>query len=374
MQSEQLYIGLISGTSLDGIDAALVDLSAPSPKLIAVRHHPYSSTLLDALRRLCHPGENEIDLLGECDRQVAFAFADAVEGLLNQTGTNAHRITAIGSHGQTIRHRPGAGHPFTLQIGDPNTLAEVTGITTIADFRRRDMAAGGEGAPLVPAFHQAVLQHPTQPRVVLNLGGIANITCLPPSDSGLAVTGYDTGPANTLLDRWIGQHANETLDEGGRWAASGSLLEPLLDQLLEDSYFSLTPPKSTGPEYFNLTWLSTYVSIADYDPMDIQHTLAELTAISVCRAIEQEGYAGSEVLVCGGGVHNHFLMSRLQHHHPAGQVSSTQSFGIDPDWVEAMAFAWLAKRRLAGLSGNLPSVTGARHAVPLGAIYPGRGD
>jgi len=372
MRNEQLFIGLISGTSLDGIDAALLDLSQHTPQLIASRHHAYTPVLLENLHRLCQPGDNEIDRLGELDRQVAFAFADAVEGLLTQTGITAREITAIGSHGQTIRHRPNAAHPFTLQIGDPNTLAELTGITTVADFRRRDMAAGGEGAPLVPAFHQAVLQHPTRPRVVLNLGGIANITCLPPQESGLAVTGYDTGPANTLLDRWIGLHHHVPLDERGSWAASGQLVESLLTQLLDDAYFSLEPPKSTGPEYFNLTWLSSHIGTADYAPADVQHTLAEMTAISVSRAIDREGYAGSEVLVCGGGVHNHFLMSRLQHHHPAGQVSSTQRLGIDPDWVEAMAFAWLAKRTLAGLSGNLPTVTGARHAVTLGAIHPGR--
>jgi anhydro-N-acetylmuramic acid kinase len=373
MPNDQLYIGLISGTSLDGIDATLVDLSQSTPRLIATRHHAYAPALLEDLHKLSQPGDNEIDRLGEQDRQVAFAFADAVEALLSQAGYAPHEITAIGSHGQTIRHRPKAIPPFSLQIGDPNTLAELTGITTVADFRRRDMAAGGEGAPLVPAFHQAVMQHPTQTRVVLNLGGIANITCLPPQASDLAVTGYDTGPANTLLDRWISRHRGERLDEGGKWASSGRLLEPLLSLLLEDAYFSLDSPKSTGPEYFNLSWLESHIDAATYDPVDIQHTLTELTAISVSQAIIREGYAEGEVLVCGGGVHNHFLMSRLQHHHPAAPVTSTQRLGIDPDWVEAMAFAWLAKRSLAGLSGNLPSVTGARHAVTLGAIYPGRG-
>lgn len=371
MPDEQLYVGVISGTSLDGVDVALVDLS-PSPHLIAAHHQPYPSDLLEPLRALCQPGENEIDRLGELDRRVAIAFAGAVESLLSHTGLPSHRIIAIGSHGQTVRHRPGNPYPFSLQIGDPNTLAELTGITTVADFRRRDLAAGGEGAPLVPAFHQAVLQHPSQPRVVLNLGGIANITCLPPGDSGQAVTGYDTGPANTLLDRWIGRNRGESLDTEGAWAASGQLCEPLLRRLLADAYFSLPPPKSTGPEYFNLAWLESHLDADPQDPADIQRTLAELTAVSVTQAIAREGFAEAEVLVCGGGVHNRLLMSRLRHHHPGGQVRSTGELDLDPDWVEAMAFAWLASRTLAGLSGNLPSVTGARHSVTLGAIFAGR--
>jgi len=372
MPNEGLFIGLISGTSLDGIDAVLVDLSQ-TPRLIAARHKAYPRDLLDPLRTLCLPGANEIDRLGELDRRVAIAFADAVGELLSEAGVPSHRITAIGSHGQTVRHRPANPYPFSLQIGDPNTLAERTGITTVADFRRRDLAAGGEGAPLVPAFHQAMLRHPSQPRVVLNLGGIANITCLPPGDSNQPVTGYDTGPANTLLDRWVARHQGEPLDREGAWAAGGRLLEPLLQQLLADAYFTLPPPKSTGPEYFNLPWLEQHLPPPPQHPEDVQRTLVELTAVSVSHAIAREGFAKAEVLACGGGVHNSLLMSRLQHHHREGRVRSTDALGLDPDWVEAMAFAWLASRTLAGLSGNLPSVTGARHDVILGGIFLGRG-
>lgn len=372
MPSDALFIGLISGTSLDGIDAALVDLTTAVPQLVQAHHAPYDPILLQHLRALSQPGDNEIDRLGELDRQVAIAFAGAVEDLLAQAGVEAHRITAIGSHGQTARHRPAAEFPFTLQIGDPNTLAEMTGITTVADFRRRDMAAGGEGAPLVPAFHQAILQKAGLARVVLNLGGIANITCLPPGE-GATVRGYDTGPANTLLDAWISRHQGQAYDRNGDWARSGRLIGTLLRDLLADPYFSLAPPKSTGTEYFNLAWLESRLAAHEYDPADVQHTLAELTAVSVADAIAAEGLADGETLVCGGGVHNLFLMQRLQHLLPAGRVCSTAAYGLDPDWVEAMAFAWLAQRTLNGLSGNLPSVTGARRAVTLGAIYPAGG-
>jgi anhydro-N-acetylmuramic acid kinase len=372
MPSDALYIGLISGTSLDGIDAALVDLKAPVPRLVQALHTPYDPTLQQHLRALSQPGGNEIDRLGELDRQVAIAFAGAVEDLLAQTGIETHRISAIGSHGQTVRHRPTAEFPFTLQIGDPNTLAEMTGITTVADFRRRDMAAGGEGAPLVPAFHQAVLQTTGQARVVLNLGGIANITCLPP-DKATPIKGYDTGPANTLLDAWISRHHDQAYDRNGDWARSGRLIGTLLRDLRADPYFSLSPPKSTGTEYFNLTWLESRLTAQAYKAADVQHTLAELTAVTVADAISTEGLADGEILVCGGGVHNLFLMQRLQQLLPAGRVCSTAVYGLDPDWVEAMAFAWLAQRTLNGLSGNLPSVTGARRAVTLGAIYPAGG-
>lgn len=370
MPNEELFIGLISGTSLDGIDAALVDFSSASPRLHSALHCPYSAPLLSELRSLCQPGNNEIDRLGELDRQVGRAFAGAVDALIRSAGVEAGQITAIGSHGQTIRHRPANNHPFTLQIGDPNTLAEQTGITTVADFRRRDIAAGGEGAPLVPAFHQALLQTEGLARIVLNLGGIANITCLPPLGDG-PVIGYDTGPANTLLDTWIRRHRGQAFDSEGRWAASGQLHEDLLQELLEEPYFDLPPPKSTGTEYFNLSWLDPHLSSPPPPAEDVQRTLAELTARSVADAIRREGYEECEVLVCGGGAHNHFLLELLQQHLPESSVGSLAGFGLDPDWIEAMAFAWLARRTLAGLPGNLPTVTGAGRAVILGAIYPG---
>jgi anhydro-N-acetylmuramic acid kinase len=370
MPNELFYIGLISGTSLDGIDAALVDFSSAEARLHTALHTPYSASILSELRSLRQPGDNEIDRLGELDRCVALAFADAVQALLAKAGVEANRITAIGSHGQTVRHRPSANHPFTLQIGDPNTLAEETGITTVGDFRRRDIAAGGEGAPLVPAFHQALFRLIESPRIVLNLGGIANITCLPPLHQG-SVTGYDTGPANALLDAWIQRHRDLAYDDQGAWAGSGQLNECLLLRLLDDPYFVQTPPKSTGTEYFNLTWLDALLPDQAPPPADVQRTLVELTARTVADAIKREQFEQAEVIVCGGGAHNCFLLERLGRHLPEASVVTTTAYGLDPDWIEAMAFAWLAKQTLAGLSGNLPSVTGARRAVPIGAIHPG---
>jgi anhydro-N-acetylmuramic acid kinase len=370
MPNEVFFIGLISGTSLDGIDAVLVDFSDDRIQLLSTYHEPYSPSLLNELRRLSLPGENEIDRMGELDRQVGLAFADAVRHLLLQADVAADRVTAIGSHGQTIRHRPAADHPFSLQIGDPNTLAEATGITTVGDFRRRDIAAGGEGAPLVPAFHQAVFQSPGVARIVLNLGGIANITCLPAGESD-AVIGYDTGPASTLLDGWTGRHLGEAFDRDGHWAAGGQPDPSLLERLLADPYFAQAAPKSTGTEYFNLDWLDARLPDEPIAPQDVQCTLTELTAVSVADAIRKQGYEEAEVLVCGGGAHNRYLLERLRHWLPQASIDSSIRLGLDPDWIEAMAFAWLAKRTLAGLSGNLPSVTGAGRAVTLGGIYPG---
>jgi anhydro-N-acetylmuramic acid kinase len=369
MRNRPLYIGLISGTSLDGIDAVLVESTDSTPKLLNASHTPYEESMQKGLRRLCQPGDNEIDQLGELDRQVATAFAQSVHGLLAESDLEAREISAIGSHGQTVRHRPMAEHPFTLQIGDPNTLAELTGITTVSDFRRRDMAVGGQGAPLVPAFHQAVLQRSDRDRIALNLGGIANITCLPKKDSG-AVIGFDTGPANTLMDGWIRKHLGKQYDNNGDWAKEGKIISPLLDDLLRDAYFKQAYPKSTGTEYFNLSWLESQLADGHYQAVDVQRTLAELTAVTVTQAIEETGFSAAEVLVCGGGAHNSHLMHRLQQRLPNASVRSSAEAGLEPDWVEATAFAWLAQRTLSGLAGNLPSVTGAKREVILGGIYP----
>ncbi|MCU7926640.1 MAG: anhydro-N-acetylmuramic acid kinase [Candidatus Thiodiazotropha sp. (ex Dulcina madagascariensis)] len=369
MPNESVHVGLISGTSLDGIDAVAVDFNGAQPNLLACHSEPYPTALQTELRAISVAGENEIDRLGELDRQVAARFADACLSVLDKGGLRPEQVAAIGCHGQTIRHRPEAVFPFTLQIGDPNTLSELTGITTVADFRRRDMAAGGQGAPLAPAFHQALFQHPEQQRVVLNLGGIANITCLPCA-TGKQVIGYDTGPANTLLDRWIERYQAVSHDHCGEWARSGRIEDDLLRRLLSDPYFNLPPPKSTGPEYFNLDWLGDKLSHSNYSPTDVQATLVELTTAGIAQAIGREGFSRGEVLVCGGGVHNTYLMERLGFHLPECAVRPTSVYGVDPDLVEAMTFAWLAKRTLAGLSGNLPSVTGATRDVILGGIYP----
>ncbi|MET0066580.1 MAG: anhydro-N-acetylmuramic acid kinase [Candidatus Thiodiazotropha sp.] len=369
MPNRQLYVGLISGTSLDGVDAVLVSFDDDTPNLIASHYEKYPADLKQSIRTLCLPGDNEIDRMGSLDRSVAEVFARATRQVLDSGGVAPADVTAIGSHGQTIRHRPDLTPAFTLQIGDPNTLSELTGLTTVADFRRRDMAAGGQGAPLVPAYHKALFQQQGIARIVLNLGGIANITCLPPAPEH-PVTGYDTGPANTLMDGWAERHIGTCFDDQGGWARSGTIHARLLERLLDEEYFRLPAPKSTGTETFNLRWLEDKLKGLDASPADIQATLAELTVESVSRAVEQEGYQSAQLLVCGGGAHNDYLLERLGKRLPASQVTSTQSFGVDPDWVEAITFAWLAKRTLSSLSGNLPSVTGAARELILGGIFP----
>ncbi|WP_335337248.1 anhydro-N-acetylmuramic acid kinase [Sedimenticola thiotaurini] len=359
----------MSGTSIDGIDAALVDFSPARPTLIGHCYQPWPEDLRDKLKKLAHPGENEIERLGQADIAVAQHFADAVSELLRQTGVDTARIRAIGSHGQTIRHRPDAASPFTLQIGDPNQLAEQTGITVVADFRRRDMAAGGQGAPLAPAFHAAYLRRPDENRVVLNLGGIANITHLP-ADPTQPVIGFDTGPANTLMDAWILTSLGRAFDAGGSWAAQGEVVDELLQRLLKEDYFQRSPPKSTGPELFNLEWLrQQLVNSPEIAPEDIQATLCALSSQSIIRAIDQYAPDCDRVICCGGGVKNPLLMKQLQRGLEL-PVETTAAHGIDPDQLEAMAFAWLARQTLQGLPGNLADVTGASHPVILGGIYP----
>lgn len=365
-----LYIGLMSGTSMDAVDAALVDFSGPAPKLLATHSLSLDMELRTALRALGHGGIGELDRYGQLDARVGELFAEAACGLLEQAAVKAAQVRAIGSHGQTVLHNPAGSYPYSLQIGNPSLIAERTGITTVADFRRRDMAAGGQGAPLAPAFHNAVLRSQTQDRVVINIGGIANITVLP-ADPKLAVSGFDTGPASTLMDAWIQQHLNQRMDDDGRWAAGGTVVKPLLDRLMNDPYFKLAPPKSTGFEYFNLAWLNKKLAEqgAPITAQDVQATLCELSAASIAQAITEHAPNTRQVLVCGGGVHNAYLMQRLRALMPTCQVDSTAVYGVDPEWVEAMAFAWLAKQTLEGKPGNLPSVTGAKRAVMLGGIY-----
>ena len=370
MEDAKIYLGLMSGTSVDGIDAALVRFPADNIELIATYSHPWPAPLQRQLQNLATPGDNEIDRLGELDILAADEFASAAQAVLAKANISPSAVAAIGSHGQTIRHRPDAKHPFTLQIGDPNRIAEQTGVTTVADFRRRDMAAGGEGAPLAPALHSALFGSNEQCRCILNIGGIANITLLPPGQA--AVTGFDTGPGNCLLDSWAAQHIRTPFDKDGAWAATGKVHPALLKQMLADGYFSRLPPKSTGREYFNLAWLERLTGQhPEITAVDIQATLVTLTAQSISNAIKAAAPDCQQLLVCGGGVHNPLLMAQLQQALPACHIESTRRYGADPDWVEAIAFAWLARQTLLGLSGNLPSVTGARHPVILGGIYQG---
>jgi len=359
----ELYIGLMSGTSLDGIDAALVDFSQTQPKLIESYYLPFEADFKKSILDLCHPGENEINRLGEMDISLGKRFAHSVQNLLDKSQIDASRIQAIGCHGQTIRHHPARN--FTLQIGDPNIIAAETGITTIADFRRRDMAWGGQGAPLVPAFHYAVFSSSLIDRAIINIGGIANVTLLPKNSK--TVLGFDTGPGNTLLDLWADKHLNQPQDFQGSWAKKGNIQKTLLNEMLQDAFFHRPPPKSTGREYFNLDWLNQF-SIKNYQPADIQATLTELTAHSIINAIKPYFLTG-ELLICGGGVHNLFLKERLCALASSYVIESTKTRGIDPDWVEAVAFAWLAKQTLDKKPLDLIAITGAKKPSILGGVY-----
>lgn len=363
------YIGLMSGTSLDGVDAALVEFSSDTQfRTISTLFTPFPEQLRQDLFRLFVPGDNEIDRMGEQCRKLGQLFADSVSRLIRQTDLNASDISAIGSHGQTIRHRPEESSPFTVQIGDPNTIAHFTGITTITDFRRRDIAAGGQGAPLAPAFHHAAFHDPEENRVILNIGGIANITWVPSTGE---CSGFDTGPGNGLMDTWCKKHTGNSYDDQGSWAKSGKVINDLLEDLFAFDYFDAAPPKSTGKELFNEDWLHPLLaSHTDKKPEDIQATLLELTVISITNAIASHCPNADRIYVCGGGSLNRHLMDRI--HQSTNLITeSTQTLGIDPEWVEAIAFAWLARRTHQGLTGNLPNVTGAEQAVVLGAIYPG---
>lgn len=365
----QRYIGLLSGTSMDAIDAALVELEPL--QLLATYTFPLPSPLRQELFTLVERRTTSLEELGSLDSRLGHLFAKATIELLNKAKVPATEIQAIGSHGQTLYHWIQPPHPFTLQIGDPNIIAEMTGITTVADFRRRDIAAGGQGAPLASAFHAATLSHPHYHRAVLNIGGMANISFLPTAPEK-RVRGFDTGPGNALMDDWTSRHLHKPMDEGGHWAASGQINQPLLQRLLSDPYFSLPPPKSTGREDFNIAWLDRMLSEleATLTPADIQATLCVFTATSIKLAVQHYGSQTEELLVCGGGANNKTLMQMLQKLLAPCLVTTTATYGIPPQWVEACTFAWLAKQTLQGRPGNLPEVTGAKHPVVLGAIYP----
>ncbi len=365
------YVGLISGTSADGIDAALCEFD-PRPRLLKALTQPYPENLRRRILELAQgDGRVALDELGALDVEIAQQFALAVDALLRRADVDKATIAAVGSHGQTVRHRPLQNPPYTLQLGDANVIAERIGITTVADFRRRDVAAGGQGAPLAPAFHAAMLPGDGQSRVVLNLGGIGNITIIP-GDSKTPLRGFDTGPASCLLDAWAQRHLQRPFDAEGAFAAQGRADEALLTRMLGDSYFSAPPPKSTGREMFHPAWLQQQLADNQYEPADVQATLVALTARSIGEAIRAYAADASEVLVCGGGVHNPVLMAAIAGVLAPLPVVSTASVGIDPDYVEAMCFAWMARERLRGRPApNVDTVTGANGPRVLGAIYFG---
>ena len=366
-----LFIGLMSGTSLDGVDGVLVAFSAEGkPRLLHHASSPFADDLRAELLALNTSGDNELHRAALAANGLVRTYAQVVRDLLKQSGLKPADITAIGAHGQTVRHRPQEfdRNGYTLQLNNPALLAELSGCTVVADFRSRDVAAGGQGAPLVPAFHIGVFGRPNETVAVLNLGGIANLSVLRADGS---VLGFDCGPANALMDYWCHEHTGKWYDANGTWAAQGKVVGPLLAALLQEPYFSQTPPKSTGRDLFNPDWLhQNLAKHSDVDAQDVQTTLAELTAISCADDLKRLAPEAKELIVCGGGALNQHLMKRLEAHLPGVLVQSSAAHGIDPQQVEAAAFAWLARQCLLGLPGNLASVTGARGPRVLGAIYP----
>ena len=389
-----LFIGLMSGTSLDGVDGVLADWSGPRPQVLAHAHQAFGPDARLELLALNTAGHNELHRAALAANEVSRRYAEVVQRLLQATGLAAKDVSAIGAHGQTVRHQPQAfdGTGYTLQLINGALLAELTGIGTVCDLRSRDVAAGGQGAPLVPAFHAGLFGCPGQHVAVLNIGGIANLTLLPADGS---VTGFDCGPGNALMDGWCGRHTGQAFDEGGRWAATGQVDARLLQRMLQEPFFAKAPPKSTGRDLLHLSWLEQALrseqagrtgqaeragkarqaghadSPAAWAPQDVQATLAELTACCAATELRRHAPHTARLLVCGGGAFNQHLMGRLAQQLPGVAVTSTAEHGVPPDQVEALAFAWLARAYVAGLPGNLPAVTGARGPRVLGAWYPG---
>lgn len=361
--SVDLFIGIMSGTSLDGIDAVLVDFGCSPPRLVASHLVPYPRTLAGRILELHEPGADELHRAAALGNELARLYYQAVVDLLASAGVSSGQIRAIGCHGQTIRHNPAGG--YTLQIGNPDLLAELGGISVVAGFRGRDIAAGGQGAPLVPAFHEAIFRTPDRHRVILNIGGIANLTDLNPASE---TTGFDCGPGNMLLDAWIQRITGRMYDKDGTWASSGRVMPDLLEALMAHPFFQAPPPKSCGREEFGLPCLESRLSGA-HKPEDVQATLLELSARTISDAIQRWCGTPHEVAVCGGGARNRALMRRIGECLPASRVLTTDEIGMDADWIEAMAFAWLARQRLMEQPGNLPAATGARGKQVLGAVY-----
>ncbi|WP_438970336.1 anhydro-N-acetylmuramic acid kinase [Methylophaga sp.] len=365
-----LFIGVMSGTSLDGIDIAIVDISNNKIQLRAAETFPFSKSLRDDLFTLINTGRAHLQQLGQVDIALGHAYSDAILQLLSETNIKPSEINAIGCHGQTIFHAPEAAYPFSMQIGNASVVAELTGITTVADFRQRDMVLGGQGAPLVPAFHKAMFHNADEDTVIANIGGISNITILP-ADSHKPTLGFDTGPGNILMDQWYQQHHKALYDENGQWARDGQVDDELLSLLLMDPFFLQDVPKSTGREHFNLTWLTN--KLVEFDTpikaQSIQKTLLQLTVRSIANAVKTYAATSGSLFVCGGGAHNAVLMQALQDELSDMNVHNTADLGLAPDWVEACAFAWLGMQTINHQSGNLPAVTGASKPTILGGIY-----
>lgn len=356
----------MSGTSLDGIDAVLADFSSSFPSLSGSFYLPYSAELRHRLLDLHHSGHDELHRTAMLGNELARRYAQAVVGLLAEKDITPSRVMAIGCHGQTVRHCPHPDNGYTIQIGNSALLAELTGITVVSDFRSRDIAAGGQGAPLVPAFHQVLFGHPQIHRVVINIGGISNITSLAPGEE---VVGFDCGPGNAMMDAWCLRHTGRAYDEKGAWAASGTIIPGLLQKLLGIPFFSLPPPKSAGREIFSLPWLESCLE-GNEKPVDVQATLLQLTVAVIVESIQHFFPGAAEAYVCGGGAHNEALLAALERELAGRKVNPTDSLGVSADWLEALAFAWLAQQTMLGKPGNVPAVTGAKGPRLLGAIYP----
>ncbi|MDN5836229.1 MAG: anhydro-N-acetylmuramic acid kinase [Nitrosospira sp.] len=356
----------MSGTSLDGIDAVLADFNSSPPSLLHTFYLSYDEDLRKRLLDLHHSGHDELHRAAMLGNDLARHYAEAVAGLLDESGITSREIVAIGCHGQTVRHCPQTGRGYTIQLYNPALLVELTGITVVADFRSRDIAAGGQGAPLVPAFHQVLFRDTGIHRVIVNIGGICNLTSLAPDSE---VAGFDCGPGNMMMDAWCLRHTGNAYDKNGAWAESGKVDPALLEKLLALQFFSLPPAKSAGRELFNLPWLESCLS-GDEKPADVQSTLLQLTVAAIAESVVSYFPGAAEIYLCGGGARNSALVARLRTALPDKTVELTDRLGIDADWLEAFAFAWLARQVISGLPGSLPAVTGARGARLLGAIYP----
>lgn len=363
---KQLFIGLMSGTSMDGIDAALVDVE--SNHCIHGITYQYSDYLKYQLQEAMSLKAHSLAWFSQLNRLAGQEFAKAAIELLKQSGVASHDVVAIGSHGQTLCHDTSVNIPYTVQYGCAHTISHMTGMTVVADFRTRDLIAGGQGAPFAPIYHQELFQHQKSALAVVNIGGIANLSYL---QKNKPVSGYDTGPGNCLMDAWIAKHLGKNFDRDGRWAAMGEIIPSLLNDLVNDIYFQRQAPKSIGKEYFSLTWLEGYLS-DNYQPCDVQATLKQLTAVTIADSINSLPALPKYLLICGGGVHNQALMASLKELLPDIEVLSTERFRVNPDFIEAMMFAWLAKKALDYMPLDMQHITGAQYPVILGAIYPGK--